>query len=147
QGAIERYQRVLKENPNSVQALYEMSFSYYASKDYQKSIEVASKAAQYKSTLLGPIYAQIGNCYDEMGDSKQAIDVYKAGSKLSPSNGLLYYNLAITYSRTGELEESRSAAKKAAEFDPNHRSTQILLSSLFDKSGYQIPAMLAACRF
>ena len=146
-GAINRYEQVLTENPNSISALYEMSFSYFAKKDYQKSIDVSFKAAEYKSNLLPAIYLQIGNCFDELGNSKQALDVYKAGIKLNPSSGLLYYNLAITLARTGQFEDSRVAAKKAAALDPNHRSSQLMLSNLFAKAGYQIPALLAACRF
>ena len=82
-----------------------------------------------------------------MGNPKQAIDVYKAGIKLNPASALLYYNLAVTYARTGQLEDGRNAAKKAAALDPNHRSSQLLLSSIFDKDGYKIPALLAALRF
>ena len=50
-GAISRYEAVLRENPNNVQALHEMSFSYFAKKDYQKSIEVGYKAAVWLSMI------------------------------------------------------------------------------------------------
>lgn len=146
-GAIERYLRVLKESPDCVAALYEMSFSYYAKKDYQKSIETGYKAAQYKSDLLAAIYVQIGTCVDELGNSKQAIEVYKSGIKMNPSDALLHYNLGVTYARTGQLDDSRAVLKKAAVFDPNHKSSQLLLSTVFDKGNYRIPALLAACRF
>ena len=146
-GAIARYQEVLKENPNSVEALYEMSFTLYAKKDYQKSLEVGYQAAKYKSDLLAPIYVQIGTCFDELGDSKKAIEVYKAGIKLSPADALLQYNLAVTYNRTGQLDDARAAVKKSASLNPAHASSQLLLASLFQKGEYKIPALLAACRF
>src|ERR1700674_4851872 len=44
--AISRYEQVLRENPKNVEALYEMSFSYYLKKDCQKSLEMAFKAVQ-----------------------------------------------------------------------------------------------------
>jgi Tfp pilus assembly protein PilF len=146
-GAIARYQEVLKENPNNVEALYETAFSYYKKKDYPKSIEIGYQAAKYKSDLLAAIYVQIGSSYDEAGDPKKAIEVYKAGIKLNPRAALLHYNLAITYYGSGQLEDARSAAKRAAILNPNHPSTQILLSSLFEKGSYKTPALLAACRF
>lgn len=146
-GAISRYEQVLKENPNNILALYEMAYSYYAQKDYRKSIEVGHKAAQFKSPLLDATYVQMGSCYDESGDSKKAVEIYKAGIKLSPSSSLLHYNLALTYLRTGQLEEARDAAKKAAWLDPNHPSSQLILSTLFDKGSYKIPSLLAALRF
>jgi len=146
-GAISRYEQVLNENPNNIEALYEMSYSYYVAKDYKNSIDVGYKAAQYKSPLLDATYVQIGSCYDESGDSKKAIEIYKAGIKLSPLSSLLQYNLAVTYLRTGQLEEAKAAAKKSAGLDPNHPSSQLLLSTLFDKGSYRIPSLLAAMRF
>ena len=146
-GAISRYEAVLRENPNNVEALYGMSFSYYAKKDYQKSIDVGHRAAQFKSDLLEAIYVQMGTCFDDQGDSKKAVGTYKAGLKLSPSSSLLEYNLAVTYLHTGQLEDARAAVKKAAALNPNHPSSHLLLSTLFDKGSYKLPSLLAAWRF
>lgn len=146
-GAISRYEQVLRENPNNILALYEQSYSHFAKKDYQKCIEFGYKAAQFKSPLLGATYVQLGTCYDESGDSKKAVEIYKAGIKLSPSSTSLQYNLAVTYLRTGQLEDARAAAKKSATLNPNHPSTQLLLSTVFDKGGYKTPSLLAAARF
>lgn len=146
-GAISRYEQVLKENPNNILALYELAYSYYAQKDYKKSIEVGYRAAQFKSPLLDATYVQLGSCYDESGDSKKAVEIYKAGIKLSPSSSLLQYNLAVTYLRTGQLEDARAAVKRAVALDPDHPSSHLLLSRLFDKGSYKIPSLLAAWRF
>ena len=145
--AISRYEEVLRENPGNVWALYEMSFSYYAKKDYQKSIDVGYRAAQFKSDLLEAIYVQMGTCFDDQGDPKKAVDTYKAGLKLSPRSSLLEYNLAVTYLHTGRLKDARASVKRAAALDPNHPSSQLLLSTLFDKGSYKIPSLLAAWRF
>src|SRR2546427_6308875 len=40
-GAVSRYAEVLRENPNNISALYEMSYSYFVKKDYQKSLDAA----------------------------------------------------------------------------------------------------------
>ena len=146
-GAIARYEQVLKENPNDVLALYEMSYSYYTQKNYQKSIEVGFRAAQYKSPLLEAIYVQLGSAFDESGDPSKAVETYRFGIKLEPSSALLQYNLALTYYRRQQLEDAKGAVKKAAALDPSHPSSQLLLSSIFDKGSYKVPALLAALRF
>lgn len=146
-GAIRRYELVLEENPNNVLALYEMAFSYFEKKDYRKSLEIAYRAAQFKSELLPRVYIQIGNAQDEVGEPKKAIETYKAGLKLFASDFLVHYNLAVTYNRLGDFEEARKAVKKSAGFNPQHPSSQILLALLFDRGGYKTPALLAACRF
>ena len=145
--AISRYEQVLRENPANVEALYEMSLTYYLKKDYQKSLEMAVKAAQYKSDLLGKIYGEIGNCQDDLGRPKEAVETFKAGIRLLPANFLLHYNLGLTYARLGQLEDARAAIKKSASLNPDHASSQNLLSILFDKGSYKTPALLAACRF
>ena len=146
-GAIKYYEEALQENPNNVHALYEMSFSYFQKRNFQKSLELGYKLAQYKSDLLPRVYVQIGNSHDELGEGKKAIETYKAGIKLFPTNYLIHFNLGITYNKLGELDESRASAKKSAGFNPQHPSSQLLLASLFDRGGYKTPALLAACRF
>ena len=146
-GAISRYEQVLKENPNNVLALYEIAFAYFEKKEYQKTLDYAYKLAQFKSDLLPRVYVQIGNAQDELGEPKKAVETYKAGIKLFPSSFLIHYNLAITYNKLGEHEEARKAVKKSAGFNPQHPSSQLLLASLFDRGAYKTPALLAACRF
>ena len=146
-GAISRYAQVLRENPANVEALYEMSFSYFLKEDCQKSLEMALRAAQYKSDLLGKIYGEIGNCQDDLGRPKEAIETFKAGIKLLPANFLLHYNLGLTYARSGQWEDARVEVKKSALLNPNHAGSQHLLGVIFDKGGYKIPALLAASRF
>jgi tetratricopeptide (TPR) repeat protein len=146
-GAISRYQEVLKENPNNVLALYEMGFSYFEKKDYRRSLEIAYKTAQFKSSLLPRVYVQIGNALDELGDAKKAIETYESGIKLFPGNFLLHFNLAITYNKLGKFDEARTAVKKSAALNPNHPTSNLLLAMLFDRGSYRTPALLAACRF
>ena len=146
-GAIRTYQSVLRENPGSVEALYELAFSFFKRKDWTNCLETAKKGTQYRSDLLPGFYVQLGNCLDELGKPKDAIDTFKAGIKLSPKSHLLQYNLAVTYHRQGKLDESRSAAKQAALLNPTHPSSQFLLTVLFDRGAYKTPALLAACRF
>ncbi|MGH9871031.1 MAG: tetratricopeptide repeat protein [Pyrinomonadaceae bacterium] len=145
--AIRLYEQVLRENPANVEALYEMAFTYYLKQDCVKSLEMAYKAAQYKSNLLGEVYGQIGNCQDDLGNPKAAVETYKAGIKLMPASFLLHYNLGLTYARLSQIEDARIEVKKSASLNPNHASSHNLMSIAFDRGGYKTPALLAACRF
>src|ERR1041384_3213851 len=55
-GAIAKYQEVLAENPDDALALYEISYSYSAKGDHQKSLDYAYKGAQYRSKHLVGFY-------------------------------------------------------------------------------------------
>lgn len=146
-GAIRLYEKVLKENPNNGDVLYEMAFAYYMKRDYSKSREIAFKAARYKSENLPNVYALIGNSYDDDDDPKKAVEAYKAGIKLAPPSYQLHFNLAVTYSRLKRFEEARAELKRSALLNPKHPSSQYLLSLNFYQEGYRVPALLAAARF
>jgi tetratricopeptide (TPR) repeat protein len=146
-GAIAKYQEVLRENPDNVEAMYELSYSLYAKGNYQESITQARKGTQYKSRLLAQFYMEIGNAQDDLGDSAKAIETYRTGIKLIPSEALLHYNLAVSLNKLGKSDEARASAKRSASLNPAHPSSQLLLSSLFDQGSYKTPALLAACRF
>lgn len=146
-GAIAKYEEVLRESPNNDWALYELAYAYQMKKDYRKSLDLAYKGAQYKSDNLTGFYLLIGNNLDELGESKKAVEIYKKAMKLKPDDQLLYYNLAITYARLNNMEEAKKNLKKAAFMDPNHASTQFVLAQLFNSQRHKTPALFAVMRF
>ncbi|HEU4509202.1 MAG TPA: tetratricopeptide repeat protein, partial [Pyrinomonadaceae bacterium] len=146
-GAIAKYEQVLRENPASVLALYELAFAYEMKKDYRKALETASKGAQYKSDLLAEFYVRIGNNIDLLGEPKKAVDVYKQAIKIEPDLPLLYYNLAVTYSRLNNLEEAKKSLKKELYINPSHASSHMALAQIFHKTNYRVPALFAVMRF
>lgn len=146
-GAIRKYEEALKENPDNVEALYEMGFSYSSKGDYRKSLETAYRGARYKSQLLPDFYMQIGNRLDDLGDSKKAIEIYKAGIKISPDAAMLYYNLAVTYIRIGKPEDARKSIKRSLSINPTYASSHLFLGELYYKGGYKTPALLATSHF
>ncbi len=146
-GAIRKYEEALKENADNVEAMYEMGYSYLEKKDYKKSLEIAYRGARYKSNLLAGFYALAGNSLDQMGDSKKAIDVYKAGLKISPQAWLLHFNLGVIYRNTGKPEDARKSFKRTAAINPDYASGHLALGDIFYKGNYKTPALLALSRF
>lgn len=146
-GAIRRFEQVLQENPNDVAALYELCNTLMNSKDYQKSLELAMKGAEYDSRLLPDFYALIASDLDELGDQKGAVAVYEQGMRSFPHNAILPFNFGITRERMKKLDDARRMYETALRADPNHVSSHYRLASLFEQNGYQIPGILAYLRF
>jgi Tfp pilus assembly protein PilF len=145
--AIKLYEEVLAENPDNVEALYELSLSLSQKNDHRRALEVAYKGARYKSDMLGGFYLQIGNNLDNLGEPKKSVEAYKAGIKLLPKMSMLPFNLAVTYRGMGKLDDARESVKRAIALDPDHAGSHSLLSAFWKEGGYRVPALLAACRF
>ena len=146
-GAIAKYEQVLRENPANDLALYELSFSYEMKTDYRKALETAYKGAQYKSDHLSHFYVRIGNNLDMLGEPRKAVEVYKQAIKIKPDTPVLYYNLGVTYLRLNNLEEAKKNFKKELFMSPNHANSHMALAQLFHKTNYKIPALFAVMRF
>ncbi|HEV7683650.1 MAG TPA: tetratricopeptide repeat protein [Pyrinomonadaceae bacterium] len=145
--AIKLYEEVLAENPNNVDALYELSSTLSQKNDFRRSLEIAYRGAKYKSEILVAFYLQIGNNLDLLGQPEKSVEAYKAGIKLLPRMPMLPFNLAVTYRGMGKLDDAREAVKRAIALNPDHAGSHFFLSALWKEGGYRMPALLAACRF
>lgn len=145
-GAIAKYQQVLKENPDDVLALYELSFSYFAAKNYRNCAETALRGARYRSEYLSRFYSNLGSCLDDMGKTDEALEVYKAAIQNVPGDYLLHFNLGLTYLRRNQPDDARKSLKNAITLNPNHPSSHFNLGKLYAQGGYRIPALFAFWR-
>jgi Flp pilus assembly protein TadD len=55
----------------------------------------------------------LGDHYTQRGNYEHSLKVDRRLSRLEPQNPLVFYNLACSYSRTGELDLATSALEKA----------------------------------
>lgn len=151
--AIKKYEQVLKANPDCALATYEMAFSYYNKKDFQKALETGYKLVQYKGNLGILGYGLIANILDDQGKPKDAIEIYQNAIKQLQNDpeyrnhlSSLHYNLGVTYTRQKQYKEARETLKKAVEYDFKYPSPNYLLAEVYYGSKYKVPALLAAAR-
>ena len=147
--ALEAFQRASTEFPTSMMPQYELALTYVARKEYQKAIDAAAKATEFKNPELARVYSLIGSVLDMTGDPKRAVEVYRKGIEFATETaGTLYYNLALTYAQSlNDLPAAKAAAKQAALIDPAHASSQLFLATLFLRDDLRTPGLFAAGRF
>ncbi len=145
--ALAKFRRVLEETPDNTSAIYESVFVYGKQKNYKECVNTGLKGAEYDSPGLNQFYQAIGNCLDDMGDSKRAIEFYSAALDRFSDDYLLAYNLGFACYRAGRATEARTALKRAIVANPNHPSSHRLLGQLYLESKENIPALLALSRF
>jgi tetratricopeptide (TPR) repeat protein len=144
--AIAIYRAVLDENPDCLTAMYELTFTYIAKKDYAKAIETSSRGTEYPTPERAGFFMLLGSAYDDSGEPAKAVETYERGISVAPS-GALYFNLAITLNRLNRNDEAVHALKQAAYVDPNHVSSQHRLGVTWLSAGFRTPAILALSRF
>ena len=151
--AIQKYDQVLKENPDCTMALYEKALSYYQKKDFAKFTDVATQGIKYKSNELPQFYEMIGSLLDDLGKPQEAIQLYKDAIKILEdkseyrrSVASIYYNLGVTYMREKQYKEAREVLKKSVESNFAYPSPNYLLAVIFNGTSYKIPAIFAAAR-
>lgn len=147
EGAIRRFEQVLRENPDDVVAMYELGNTLMAAKDYNRSLKLAMKGAEYDSPLLPDFYSTIASDWDELGDQTKAVSIFEQGMRSFPQNAMLPFNLAVTYEKMTKVDDARHMYETALRNDPGHASSHFRLATLFAANGYEIPAILAYLRF
>jgi len=151
--AIENHEKVLRECPTCVLAIYERTLSLYYLKDYKRTLESAFEGLKYKSKEIPLFYGLIANVYDDQGNPKKAVELYRQGIEMlggdkeyEPYLSSLYYNLGVTNVRQKQMKEARENLKKAVPLNFKYASPHSLLSEVFIAGNYKIPALLAASR-
>jgi hypothetical protein len=152
--AIRKYEQVLRENPDCMPALYELSLSLYNKPDKARADEVARKGAQYKSNQLAGFYGIIANNLDDSGKSEEAIALFKTAMKilkedksLNSQLGEISYNFGLTYFRLKQYTEARNVLKDGVYASFGHPSANFLLAEIFTGTKYKIPGLMAAARY
>ncbi|MCE1187918.1 MAG: tetratricopeptide repeat protein [Ignavibacteria bacterium] len=146
--AINTYQEVLTENPDNVWALYEQSMTYSKIGDYNKSLSTAILGSTFQSKYINDFYLLIGNAYDNLGKSAEALKVYKYGLDQAPQNSMLWFNQGVTQFKVGKSEEARNSFKNAIILNPKHASSYYALATVYLAStAYRVPAILTIARF
>lgn len=145
--AVEKFQSILRENPDETLTMYELAYTYCSMQKYEEAVRLANEVCAYRSSEYGSACLIIGNCLDEQGRGKEAIKIYQQGIKDDPGNHLLYYNLALALLRRGQPGPARENLQLAALKNPGHPGSQLLLAQVFRQDGLRVPALLAYCRF
>lgn len=145
--AISAYRAVLKKNPSNVIALYELSYSLFANKDYDGALQSSMEGIKYQSKHHALFYLNIASALDNLGKTDEAIKTYHTGIQIDPMDHLFPYNLGLTYYRNKQPDSARFYFQKAMELNPFHPTSNLGLSFVYRDMGKKIPRLFALSRF
>lgn len=146
--AIDKFNEVLKTNPENEYANYEIAFSLYAAKRVKEAIPHLDKAVKSNDKGLSvAAYCLQANIFDETNDHQKAIDTYNIAIKINPDYPQIYYNLGIAQSRNQQYAEAELSAIEAIKKNPKHASSQRLYALVTFHQNKRANALLGLCSF
>jgi predicted TPR repeat methyltransferase len=116
--AEKAYLDILKEKPDSGQALNALGTVYLDQSQPDKAKKVFKKAAGLRPPHLSACY-NLGRLKQMEKDHKGAIGIYKAIVKQQPGFGMVWNNLGVAYQEIGEPDEAISSFRRAVAFAPD----------------------------
>lgn len=138
QGALLKYNEALKLDPNSALVNYEIAYTQMSLGNYSETIKHCDLVLKTNSNLNKDAYIIKGSALDNMGNSNEAIKVYKTGLKKFKNSFLLHYNIALTYAKINNLKEAEKHLQIALTNNPFHVSSSLLLSFIQKNNNLRI---------
>ena len=141
--AIVEYNKVDRSDTNYVDALYELSYSYYADSQMNKSLECAKLGLTLFPKKYSSFSLQAANALDEMGKHDEALTLYSDALKRSPNSFLLYFNKGVVNYRKENYEEAKKNFQQCILINPYYTSAQYFLGKVYMLQGNLVPALMA----
>lgn len=142
--AIEKYNEALTLDPNSSQAIYEISLSYLAQQDYQNASEYSTQVINSGDKQLSAgAYAVKSEALAGMDKIDDAITLLQEGLAKNGDEYLLHFNLALNYYKKGTNNKTLEHIKKAIDLDKSHSGAFLLNAYALKDTGLWVQSILS----
>ena len=141
--AIEAYKKIDRSDTNYVHALYEISYSYYADSQFQKSLDYAKMGMKLFPQKYSMFSMQAANSLDDLKQPEEAIKLYDSALKRNPQGYLLHFNKGVLNYKMNKYEEAKKNMQQCLLINPYYSSAHYFLGSIYMNQGNLVPAMLA----
>ena len=142
--AIDYYEQALKANPNSMSAIYEISFSYLYLKDYNNALKYSTKVINANfQPLLVEAYCVKSSALVDLNRVNDAIKLLNEGIDRCGDEYLLHYNLGLSYFKAKNMKLAIAHLRKAIEVDTTHASAFLLYAYALNDSDKWVQSFLS----
>ncbi|HEY0244620.1 MAG TPA: tetratricopeptide repeat protein [Mucilaginibacter sp.] len=146
--AIDKFNEVLKTDPENSYANYELAFSLYTFKKPKDAIPHLEKAVKTEnSSLKVAVYCLLATIYDEDNQAQKAFDNYNEAIKINPDYPQIFYNQGIAYFRNKQYADAENSAIEAIKHNPRNASSQRLYALVCFHQNKRANALLGFCSF
>ena len=132
--AINLYNKVLKIEPNYIQAYYNLGIAFNNLKQKTKALECYKKVIEINPDLVSA-YNNLGVILQETGQHKIALDYYEKAIKINPNHTNIYNNLGVVYQELGEQYKAKNCFENVIKIDPNYKDSYNNLGVVLQELG------------
>ncbi len=135
--AIQAYRRVVEQDPDNVEAHFNLGLAYQAQHLDQKAIEEFRRVIKLRPDYLGA-YRNLGPLLfkqENKGAYRDAAGVYKNLLKLVPADIKAHYNLGIIYTEIGEYAQAKREFEEIINLNPRYLVAYAAIAKIYRKQG------------
>jgi tetratricopeptide (TPR) repeat protein len=145
-GAIALYDRILADDPDHLDALYERTFSTYVKGDFADTIRFAEKAVGSQPESRPGFYVFLGGAHGMLGDWKRGEVIFRRGLEIWPDDAPLHFNLGVSLGAQGDLDAAAGQFEEALRRSPYQAGNWRVLADTLDRAGRKGRAFAAYAR-
>lgn len=138
---IKLLQEAQKLDPSDVDIPYEIGYAYYLDKDYKKTVSILEKIKDDKNAK-DYVYQLLGNAYDNLGKSDEALTTYKTGLKKFPNSGRLYLEQGVLWMGRKEYNKALDLYEEGIKADPDYPSNYYWAAKIYCNSSEKVWGMI-----
>ena len=134
QAAQNYYQKVLKIDPNYVNANYNLGVIYQGLEEYQKAKSCFEKTIEIVPNHVDTHY-NLGVIFKILNEHQKAKDCYEKTIEIDPNYVNAHNNLGVIFRELGENKKAKSCFEKIIKIDPNYLNAYYNFGITFHKLG------------
>ncbi len=136
-GAIGKYEKVLNENPESVEALSEKADLQVTTKDWPAAVK-SYEALHAKKAPTPESSVALAEAYKMTGQNEKAEKAYSKAIDLNTNKSALYYELALIQVKLGKRAPAKDTLQKLVYDSPKNTKALMMLGDLrYDDKEYK----------
>jgi len=139
--AIKLFETAQRIDPDKVDYPYEIAYSYFQLKEYEKVISILENLTDHKD-VEDVVYELLGNAYDNLGKADKAIEIYESGLKRYPKSGRLYLEMGIMQMGKKNYNKELAYYEKGIEVAPKFPSNYYRAAKIFCSSTEEVWGMI-----
>ena len=142
--AIDRYNEALEIDSTHMLAVYEISLSYLALKDFENAILYSTQVIDSNNEQLSSgAYAVKSESLAEMEKVDEAIELLYEGLEKNGAKSILHFNLALNYYKKGDIDKTLEHIKIAIDLDKSHSGAFLLNAYTLKDKGLWVQSILS----